>query len=88
MTGPRTIRKHIHITGVSGSGVTTLGRALSKALGFAHLDTDDFSGCPPIRLIRQSAHRNSDWRCCSMPSNMHPPPVGFSLAPWRGGAIH
>jgi adenylate kinase family enzyme len=46
VTGPETIRKHIHITGASGSGVTTLGRALSSTLGSAHLDTDDFFWLP------------------------------------------
>jgi hypothetical protein len=46
VTGARTIRKHIHITGASGSGVTTLGRALSRTLGSVHLDTDDFYFLP------------------------------------------
>lgn len=59
--------KHvIHIFGASGSGTTTLGKALSERLGFTHLDTDDVywvptnppftTGRPPeerLRLIRQ-----------------------------------
>ena len=32
----------IHITGASGAGVTTLGRAICESFGHAHLDTDDF----------------------------------------------
>ena len=32
----------IHITGASGAGVTTLGRAICDAFGHMHLDTDDF----------------------------------------------
>ena len=38
--------RFIHITGASGSGTTTLGRALSAELGTAHLDTDDFYWLP------------------------------------------
>jgi adenylate kinase family enzyme len=37
----RTGQLRIHITGASGSGVTTLGKAMSRELGSAHLDTDD-----------------------------------------------
>ncbi|HYE20601.1 MAG TPA: AAA family ATPase, partial [Tepidisphaeraceae bacterium] len=40
--GPR----RIHLTGASGSGTTTLGRALGQRLGLAHLDTDDFYWLP------------------------------------------
>ena len=36
----------IHITGASGSGVTTLGGALAARLGAAHLDTDSFYWLP------------------------------------------
>jgi adenylate kinase family enzyme len=36
----------VHITGASGSGVTTLGRALAEASGAAQLDTDDFYWAP------------------------------------------
>lgn len=39
--------KHvIHIFGASGSGTTTLARALHDALGLAHLDTDDYFWLP------------------------------------------
>jgi adenylate kinase family enzyme len=36
----------IHIMGASGAGVTTLGRAVSRALNRTHLDTDDFFWAP------------------------------------------
>ncbi|WP_373354613.1 AAA family ATPase [Pseudoroseicyclus sp. CXY001] len=35
-----------HITGASGSGVTTLGRALAQALSCPSFDTDDFFWLP------------------------------------------
>lgn len=39
--------KHIiHIFGASGSGTTTLARALHDALGLTHLDTDDYFWLP------------------------------------------
>jgi adenylate kinase family enzyme len=37
---------HIHLTGASGSGTTSLGRALAKEIGILHLDTDDFYWLP------------------------------------------
>lgn len=39
--------KHvIHIFGASGSGTTTLGRALSETTGLVHMDTDDYYWLP------------------------------------------
>ena len=39
--------KHvIHIFGASGSGTTTLGRALAADMGLVHLDTDDYYWLP------------------------------------------
>lgn len=38
----------IHVTGASGSGVTTIGRALANALAFPHHDTDDYYWSPTI----------------------------------------
>lgn len=38
--------KRIHITGASGSGVTTIGRALAAASGLPHHDTDDYFWLP------------------------------------------
>src|SRR5690349_3503998 len=37
---------HIHITGASGSGVSTLGAALAERLGAPQFDVDDFFWMP------------------------------------------
>jgi adenylate kinase family enzyme len=34
--------RRIHVVGASGSGTTTLGRALGSRLGIKHFDTDDY----------------------------------------------
>lgn len=38
--------KIVHILGASGSGTTTLGKAISEKYSFKHLDTDDFFWLP------------------------------------------
>ena len=46
---------HIHVTGGSGSGTTTLGRAIAARYGHRHLDTDDFfweQTDPPYTAMR------------------------------------
>jgi adenylate kinase family enzyme len=50
----------LHITGASGAGVTTLGRALADALAISHHDTDDYywqPTSPPYRDKRPIADR-------------------------------
>jgi adenylate kinase family enzyme len=52
----------VHLVGASGSGTTTLGRALAGRLGCAHLDTDDFFWLPsepPFQRIRERAERQA-----------------------------
>jgi adenylate kinase family enzyme len=52
--------RRIHITGASGSGVTTLGRALADALALPHHDTDDYLWAPttpPYRELRKAEDR-------------------------------
>ena len=52
----------IHVTGASGSGCTTLGRALAERLGWVHLDTDDYfwlPSDPPFQTIREGAERRA-----------------------------
>jgi adenylate kinase family enzyme len=52
----------IHITGASGSGTTTLGRALAARLGCSHHDADDFFWLPtepPYTDKRSVEERNS-----------------------------
>jgi adenylate kinase family enzyme len=48
-------RCRIHITGASGAGVTSLGRALADALAIPHHDTDDYFWQPTIRPTRPGA---------------------------------
>lgn len=40
------VSKRVHITGGSGSGVTTLGAHLARAIDAPHMDTDDFYWLP------------------------------------------
>ena len=50
----------IHVTGASGSGVTTLGRTLASAYGLPHHDTDDYFWLPtepPYRVKREISDR-------------------------------
>ncbi len=55
----------IHITGASGSGTSTLGRALADALGCAFLDGDDYywiEARPPFEHKRAPALRAAQLR--------------------------
>lgn len=48
--------KHIiHILGASGSGTTTLGRALAADMGLVHMDTDDYFWLPtdPMYTVKR-----------------------------------
>ena len=50
----------LHITGASGAGTTTLGRALAQRLAAPHFDTDDIYWAPtnpPFRHKRELADR-------------------------------
>ena len=38
--------QRIHVVGASGSGATTLGAALAKAMGVTHQDSDFFFWLP------------------------------------------
>lgn len=52
--------RRIHVTGASGTGVTTLGRALADALALPHHDVDDYlwlPTIPPYRTLRPVADR-------------------------------
>lgn len=54
---------HIHIFGASGSGTTTLGRALASELDFAFLDADDFfweQTEPPFREKKDFSKRQAE----------------------------
>jgi adenylate kinase family enzyme len=47
------LRPQIHLTGASGSGVTTTGRALAARLRARHLDTDDVYWLPTVPPFRE-----------------------------------
>jgi len=50
----------IHVMGASGSGATSLGRALAGALALPHHDADDYlwlPTVPPYRTLREAAER-------------------------------
>ena len=52
--------RRIHLMGASGSGVTTLGRALANRLALPHHDTDDYfwlPTAPPCQTTRPAADR-------------------------------
>jgi adenylate kinase family enzyme len=52
--------RRVHITGASGTGTTTLGRALADALAIPHHDTDDYfwlPTTPPFQQKREAADR-------------------------------
>ncbi len=54
--------RRIHLVGASGSGTTTLGRALAQRLGVPHFDTDDYfwlPGDPPFEKIRDRDERQA-----------------------------
>lgn len=65
---------HIHITGASGSGTSTLGAAVAEALDIRHLDTDRFYWLPTdppfttprvvperLALLQAAARPEADW---------------------------
>jgi adenylate kinase family enzyme len=52
----------VHLVGASGSGTTTLGRALAGRRGCPHLDTDDFfwlPSDPPFQHVRERGERQA-----------------------------
>ena len=40
------MKNHIHVSGASGSGTTTIGAAAAKALGYRHFDSDSYFWAP------------------------------------------
>lgn len=66
--------RRVHITGASGAGVSSLGRALADVLANSHHDTDDYFWRPTnppyieqrepaerLRLMREVFLERSDW---------------------------
>jgi len=52
----------IHILGASGSGTTTLGRALAERLQYPHFDTDDYFWVPTDPPYTQQRERTERQR--------------------------
>jgi hypothetical protein len=42
------VARRLHVTGASGSGTTTVGRAVATRLGLAHVDADDLFWLPTV----------------------------------------
>jgi adenylate kinase family enzyme len=66
--------RHIHVTGASGSGTTTLGKHLADVLRCAYFDTDDYYWLPTdppfqakrempgrLQLLHASLNTDDDW---------------------------
>ena len=64
----------LHILGASGSGTSTLGRAIAHELGIVHFDTDDFYWAPSevpftakrdigdrLSMLHAAFEEQSDW---------------------------
>ena len=52
----------VHVVGASGSGTTTLGRAVAARYGAPHFDTDDYfwlPSAPPFQHIRERGERQA-----------------------------
>ena len=52
----------VHLVGASGSGTTTLGRALAARRGVPHFDTDDYLWLPsepPFQHLRERGERQA-----------------------------
>lgn len=78
----------IHITGASGAGTTTLGRALSVALGCPHFDTDDYYWMPTRPRFR--AKRPVEERRALLLSDLAPHDgwvLSGSLVSWGGPLV-
>jgi adenylate kinase family enzyme len=78
----------IHVFGASGSGTTTLGRALATRLGCPHFDADDYywvSTDPPFRTKRPPEERMELLR-----KDLRPPAwvLSGSMVIWGDPLIH
>jgi adenylate kinase family enzyme len=74
----------IHITGASGAGVSTLGLALAKRLGAAHLDTDNFYWLPvePHYSAKRPIPERLAMLECAFAENPHGWILSGSIGDW------
>ncbi|MBM3217424.1 MAG: hypothetical protein FJZ38_01875 [Candidatus Rokubacteria bacterium] len=80
--------RHIHLVGASGSGTTTLGRALARHLGIPHFDTDDYFWLPTDPPFGQIRHRAA--RQALLGADLERPPawvLSGSLCGWGDAFI-
>jgi adenylate kinase family enzyme len=78
----------IHILGASGSGTTTLGRALAERLHYAHFDTDDYFWVPTDPPYTQQRERTRREHLLMEDVTTHGSwVVSGSLCDWGDGAI-
>ncbi|WP_026478373.1 AAA family ATPase [Alkaliphilus transvaalensis] len=78
----------IHILGASGSGTTTLAKALSNKLGYKHYDTDDFFWVktdPPFQEKTDVDERIKRMESCL--KNVEKWVLSGSLCGWGDGFI-
>lgn len=68
------MNKHIHIFGASGSGTTSISKAICEKLGYSHFDADDYFWLPTkepftqernkierINMLKKDLSENSNW---------------------------
>src|SRR5262245_39355765 len=80
--------QRIHILGASGSGTTTLGRALAKRLQYPHFDTDDYFWVPTDPPYTQQRERTERQRLFMDDVTAHDTwVVSGSLCGWGDVAI-
>jgi adenylate kinase family enzyme len=82
------MKKRIHIFGASGTGTTTLAKAVAEAYGIPHFDTDEYfwhKTDPPFQVIREKTERKELLRVdlCNLNSWV----LSGSLCGWGDFAI-
>ena len=82
------MKQVIHIFGASGSGTTTLGKAVCRRYGFRFLDTDDFFWLPSDPPYTQS--RPLEQRLALLETELDKPGsvvLSGALIPWGNPLI-
>lgn len=77
---------HIHILGASGSGTSTLAKAMAKQFGYKHFDTDDYYWLPveePFTRVRPIEERIN-----LLLTDLHSHPNGYFQDHYAGGETY
>ncbi len=78
----------IHIFGASGSGTTTLAKAISERFGYVHMDTDDYFWMPTDPMFTQKRDRSERLRLMTEDIQRHENVViSGSLCDWGDSLI-